>query len=44
MRATSIALVDMARRGVTEGALTLVDRIEEEYAQTVIELKVVLNS
>jgi HPt (histidine-containing phosphotransfer) domain-containing protein len=44
MRATSMALVSMARAGITEGALTLVDRIESDYAQTVKELQPYLNA
>jgi PAS domain S-box-containing protein len=43
MRVTSIALVSMARASTTEGALTLVDRIESDYVQTVKELQPYLN-
>ena len=43
MRATSIVLVSMARAGTTEGALTLVDRIENDYIQTVKELQTYLS-
>jgi CheY-like chemotaxis protein/HPt (histidine-containing phosphotransfer) domain-containing protein len=39
MHLTCVTLVQMARAGVTEGALTLVDRLDEEYAATTEALK-----